>query len=315
MIDPDGSGGGPIISNKAPDGRLHLDDLRRAAGAGRRELEGLPAAGQLRLQHAGEFQESSSRPTQGSPLYTQRDAWSVRKASSSTTRMNDKLPAVSWIIPTSFQSEHPDYMPADGAAFVASKIDAIAANPDVWAKTVFILNYDENDGHLRSCRAARLRRHGTPHEFVGGLADRRRIPRAVHHRFAVDRRRLGLQPAVRSHVGAAVSGKIHRRARTEHHRLAQAHVWRSDFGVPVWRGRSAAPPLPDTSGPLTLAKFAAANLPKPVVARRRSAGAPTGKRQSEQDAIIPANRSSFSSTSSTSPTGRHLRRAPDSGAC
>jgi phospholipase C len=29
---------------------------------------------------------------------------------------------------------------------VASKIDAIAANPDVWAKTVFILNYDENDG-------------------------------------------------------------------------------------------------------------------------------------------------------------------------
>ncbi len=28
-------------------------------------------------------------------------------------------------------------MPADGAAFVASKIDAIAANPDVWAKTVF----------------------------------------------------------------------------------------------------------------------------------------------------------------------------------
>ena len=60
--------------------------------------------------------------------------------------MHDKLPAVSWIIPTSFQSEHPDYMPADGAAFVASKIDAIAANPDVWAKTVFILNYDENDG-------------------------------------------------------------------------------------------------------------------------------------------------------------------------
>ena len=37
-------------------------------------------------------------------------------------------------------------MPADGAAFVASKIDAIAANPDVWAKTAFILNYDENDG-------------------------------------------------------------------------------------------------------------------------------------------------------------------------
>jgi len=60
--------------------------------------------------------------------------------------VHDRLPTVSWIIPTSYQSEHPDYTPAAGADFVASKIDAIAANPDVWAKTVFILNYDENDG-------------------------------------------------------------------------------------------------------------------------------------------------------------------------
>ena len=54
--------------------------------------------------------------------------------------------AVSWIMPTRLSVEHPDYMPADGAAFVASKIDAIAANPEVWAKTAFILTYDENDG-------------------------------------------------------------------------------------------------------------------------------------------------------------------------
>ena len=67
---------------------------------------------------------------------------------------NDSLPAVSWIIPTGPQSEHPDYMPAAGAAFVASKIDAIAANPEVWAKTAFILDYDENDGIFRSRRAA-----------------------------------------------------------------------------------------------------------------------------------------------------------------
>jgi phospholipase C len=59
---------------------------------------------------------------------------------------HDRLPTVSWLVPTSYQSEHPDYTPAAGADFVASKIDAIASNPDVWAKTVFILNYDENDG-------------------------------------------------------------------------------------------------------------------------------------------------------------------------
>jgi phospholipase C len=37
-------------------------------------------------------------------------------------------------------------MPAAGADFVASKINAIASNPDVFAKTVFVLIYDENDG-------------------------------------------------------------------------------------------------------------------------------------------------------------------------
>jgi phospholipase C len=62
--------------------------------------------------------------------------------------VHDRLPTVSWILPTSHQSEHPDYMPAAGADYVASKVNAIAANPDVWAKTVFVLVYDENDGFV-----------------------------------------------------------------------------------------------------------------------------------------------------------------------
>jgi Phosphoesterase family len=35
---------------------------------------------------------------------------------------------------------------AAGAEYVAQKLDAIASNPDVWAKTLFILACDENDG-------------------------------------------------------------------------------------------------------------------------------------------------------------------------
>ena len=62
--------------------------------------------------------------------------------------INDRLPTVSYILPTSYQSEHPDFMPAAGADYVKSKLDAIAANPDVWAKTLFILIYDENDGYF-----------------------------------------------------------------------------------------------------------------------------------------------------------------------
>jgi len=61
--------------------------------------------------------------------------------------LHDRLPAVTWLHPTNEGSEHPHNSgPAAGAEFIASKLDAIAANPDVWAKTVFILNYDENDG-------------------------------------------------------------------------------------------------------------------------------------------------------------------------
>ena len=44
------------------------------------------------------------------------------------------------------------WLAADGAASVASKIDAIASDRDVWAKTAFILNYGENDGRSNTCR-------------------------------------------------------------------------------------------------------------------------------------------------------------------
>jgi phospholipase C len=81
--------------------------------------------------------------------------------------MNDRLPAVTWLMPTGPQSEHPDAMPAAGAAFVASALDAIAANPEVWAKTAFILNYDENDG-LFDHVAPPTPSPGTPWEFVDG---------------------------------------------------------------------------------------------------------------------------------------------------
>ena len=78
---------------------------------------------------------------------------------------HDRLPAVSWLMPTSYQSEHPDYLPAAGADYIASKIDAIASNPDVWAKTVFIMNYDENDGQFDHVPPP-TPPAGTPDEFI-----------------------------------------------------------------------------------------------------------------------------------------------------
>jgi phospholipase C len=58
----------------------------------------------------------------------------------------DRLPQVSWIVPSARLCEHPAASPSDGAWLTARLIAALSANPKVWAKTVFILNYDENDG-------------------------------------------------------------------------------------------------------------------------------------------------------------------------
>jgi phospholipase C len=58
----------------------------------------------------------------------------------------DRLPAVSWIVAPEHMCEHPDAPPAYGQVLTAGLIAALAAHPEVWAKTVFILNFDENDG-------------------------------------------------------------------------------------------------------------------------------------------------------------------------
>src|SRR3546814_17068935 len=60
--------------------------------------------------------------------------------------LNDRLPTVSWLMPSATENEHPDHMPAAGANFIARRLNELAANPDVWDNTVFILNYDTNAG-------------------------------------------------------------------------------------------------------------------------------------------------------------------------
>ena len=162
--------------------------------------------------------------------------------------------------------EHPDYMPAAGAAFVASKIDAIAANPEVWAKTAFILNYDENDGIFDHVAAAGAAARHAAASSSSGVPIGARLSRAVHHRFALDGRRLGVQPAVRPHVGAAVPGKIHRRRRAEHHRVAAQDLRRPDVGLSLRRaGRRASAAIARNGQCAGRAKREVAVLPKPIL--------------------------------------------------
>jgi len=57
-----------------------------------------------------------------------------------------KLPSVSWIVPPLAECEHPAAPPEWGEHLVQQILNILVSNPDVWAQTVFIVNYDENGG-------------------------------------------------------------------------------------------------------------------------------------------------------------------------
>ncbi|MFA5120646.1 phosphocholine-specific phospholipase C [Zavarzinia sp.] len=60
---------------------------------------------------------------------------------------NGKLPQVSWIIPESFYCEHPSSSsPIQGGWYMQRVLEILTSDPDTWSKTVFIVNFDENDG-------------------------------------------------------------------------------------------------------------------------------------------------------------------------
>ncbi|MEC3951944.1 alkaline phosphatase family protein [Nocardia sp. CDC153] len=77
-----------------------------------------------------------------------------------------RLPAVSWIVAPYVDCEHPVMGPRNGQALVHGVLEALAEHPDVWNKTVFILNYDENDGYFDHIPAP-TPPPGTPGEYFG----------------------------------------------------------------------------------------------------------------------------------------------------
>ncbi|KNB50016.1 phosphocholine-specific phospholipase C [Streptomyces caatingaensis] len=164
-IDPGGTRGGPVISNtmRSPYRWTTYAERLQRAGISWRVYQQEDNYGCNMLEWFQRFRDA--RP--GDPLY-ERGMRRLPEGTFEDDARNDRLPAVSWIIPTGPASEHPDSLPAAGADFVAKKIEAIADNPRVWAKTVFILNYDENDG-LFDHVPPPVPPPGTKDEFVGGL--------------------------------------------------------------------------------------------------------------------------------------------------
>jgi phospholipase C len=145
-IDPNGTAGGPIIDNTPAFNNVILSwttypELLEQAGISWQVYQEEDNYDDNALAW---FTQYANSPT-SSPLW-QRGMLKQPAGAFENDARNDRLPQVSWIVAPTAQTEHPDYFPAAGAEYIAQKLDAIASNPDVWAKTLFILTYDENDG-------------------------------------------------------------------------------------------------------------------------------------------------------------------------
>jgi len=57
-----------------------------------------------------------------------------------------KLPQVSWIVGPAGYTEHPDWPVDYGAWYISQIVDILVSHPEVFSKTVFLIDFDEPDG-------------------------------------------------------------------------------------------------------------------------------------------------------------------------
>ncbi|MGO9817013.1 MAG: alkaline phosphatase family protein, partial [Acidocella sp.] len=157
--DPTGAGGGPLIDNAdavdipalPPFTWTTYPERLQAAGVSWQVYQqGLdwkdPYNGNYGLNMLQNFARFIDAP-EGSDL--RERGFSVRTLDQfAVDARTGKLPQVSWLMPPAAFSEHPKYMPAYGATYISEVLDALTANPAVWAKTVLLVMYDENDGYF-----------------------------------------------------------------------------------------------------------------------------------------------------------------------
>jgi phospholipase C len=157
--DPLAKGNGPAIDNGYDS--MEADPRHHGGYLWTTYPERLMAAGigfQIYQDMADNFTDN---PLVGFQRYRQAQGASAAAAAllarrTTTTRSLDdlrqdvltrRLPEVSWIIAPAALSEHPSAStPLQGGDYTARVLDALTANPDVWARTVLLINFDENDG-------------------------------------------------------------------------------------------------------------------------------------------------------------------------
>jgi phospholipase C len=163
----DGKGGGPVLGNDEAgyDWTTYPERLERAGVSWKIYQDvgdGLDAAGFWGWTgdaYIGNYGDNSllyfhqyQNALPGSPLYDKARTGTDAKHGDDFFRIlqadvvSGALPQVSWIVAPEAFTEHPNWPANYGAWYVAKVLDALTADPKVWARTALFVTYDENDG-------------------------------------------------------------------------------------------------------------------------------------------------------------------------
>jgi phospholipase C len=162
-VDPDGRYGSPAITNggRAYRWETYPERLERAGVSWRIYHD----VDDYNCNVCRYFIQYQNLPP-SSPLYD--NAMHPRQFSELLRDLQTgNIPQVSWIVPPSTVTEHPDYLPAAGEDHTSRVLQALWSNPSLWEKTALILNYDENDGQFDHV-VPPTPEAGTPGEFIAG---------------------------------------------------------------------------------------------------------------------------------------------------
>lgn len=171
MIDPNDTGGGPVIDNTEPangwgSAWVTYPELLQKAGISWKVFQQSDNYDDNALAWFSQYKQAQA----GNPLYDNGIATVTSLATAlQNAVVSNTLPSVSWVVAPASYSEHPDYSPASGESLTKQLLDAVASNPAVYNSTVFILLYDENDGFFDH-EIPIIPPTGTPNEFVSSQA-------------------------------------------------------------------------------------------------------------------------------------------------
>jgi phospholipase C len=162
-IDPDGTHGGPEVANfRTRFSWTTYPERLQKAGIDWYLYRESDDYGDNMLDHFVQYQD------EGTELHRRGRSTIAEGQLPAVLRRdveNGNLPQVSWIVGPYATTEHATASPAAGAHYIQQILEALTADASVWAKTLFILTYDENGGFFDHVRPP-MAPPGTPGEYL-----------------------------------------------------------------------------------------------------------------------------------------------------